>query len=474
MRACTRVILRCHEAGIPLSGSPERPVPLLAVPIDLPPDVVELRSGDVDADGQDELIAVSHKDQGSAPKAVTVTVFHLDQQGSVERQWSANLKNTPLVLDVEAGLWAQGPKGIMQVTEDGIRLAAEARTALSGLGRTTPIFADVFVDIEGDGVPETILSNGRSLRLLSTDGTERGQIPIRGQGELSTRVMGGIKVVAASVSPSWWVDDFNGDGSGDVLVSEGKTLTVYPVTAEGLQPKQTVMLPVDVSPKDRDWTGKKGETKKRAISVWLEDLDGDGLTDFTAQLWVTKGSWMGSEGELVFAKGTGSGFGAPQRMVSENAVVMVRLIDLDGDGDKELAAAEIDFGVGNLTRALVSQKIRVDLVYRMMTDGRYGDVQDLHSVVVPVGSRNRDAADELNSDLTGDGVPDLVTTEGGETIQILKGTGTGFEGKPMATLEVGFDQGEDKLWVGDLTGDGRAEIVVWRPEGRSAKVLQLQ
>ena len=234
------------------------------------------------------------------------------------------------------------------------------------------------------------------------------------------------------------------------------------------------MLPVDVSPKDRDWTGKKGETKKRAISVWLEDLDGDGLTDFTAQLWVTKGSWMGSEGELVFAKGTGSGFEAPQRMVSENAVVMVRLIDLDGDGDKELAAAEIDFGVGNLTRALVSQKIRVDLVYRAMTDGRYGDVQDLHSVVVPVGSRNRDAADELNSDLTGDGVPDLVTTEGGETIQILKGTGTGFEGKPMATLEVGFDQSEDKLWVGDLTGDGRAEIVVWRPEGRSAKILQLQ
>ena len=68
----------------------------------------------------------------------------------------------------------------------------------------------------------------------------------------------------------------------------------------------------------------------------------------------------------------------------------------------------------------------------------------------------------------------MVTTEGGESIQILKGTGTGFEGKPTATLDVGFDQSEDKLWVGDLTGDGRAEIVVWRPEGRSAKVLQLQ
>ena len=448
-------------------------MPLLAVPIDLPPDVVELRSGDVDADGQAELIAVSHEDRGSAPKAVTVTVFHLDQQGSVERQWSAKLENTPLVLDVESGLWAQGPKGIMKVTEDGIQLAAEARTALSGLGRTTPIFADVFVDIEDDGIPETILSNGRSLRIVSTDGTERGQISIRGQGELSTRVMGGIKVVAASVSPSWWVDDFNGDGFGDVLVSEGKTLTVYPFTAEGLQPKRTVMLPVDVSPKDREWTGKKGETKKRAISVWLEDLDGDGQTDFAAQLWVTKGSWMGSEGELVFAQGTGAGFGTPQRMMSDNAVVMVRLLDLDGDGDKELAAAEIDFGVGNLTRALVSQKIRVDLVYRTMANGRYGEAQELHSVAVPVGSRNRDSSDELNSDLTGDGILDMVTTEGGETVQVLRGTGTGFESKPMASLDVGVDQSEDTLWVGDLTGDGRAEIVVWRPDGRTARILRL-
>jgi len=449
-------------------------VPLLVVPIDLPPDVVELRSGDVDADGDEELIAVSTKDQGSAPKSMTVTVIHLDGQASVQSQWSSDLQNQPLVLDVESGLWAQGRKGIMQITADGPVLAAEAKTALSGLGRTTPMFADVFVDIEDDGVPETVLSTGHSLRILSSDGTERGNIPIRGSGELSTRILGGVQVVTSSVSPSWWVDDFNGDGFGDVLLPEGKTLTIHPFTADGLQPKRTVMLPVDVTPKDRDWTGKKGETKKRVVSVWLEDLDGDQLTDFAAQLWVTKGSWMGSEGELVFAKGTGSGFGAPQRMASDEAVVMVRLIDLDGDGDKELAAAEIDFGVGNLTRALISQKIRVDLVYRAMTDGRYGEAQELHSVVVPVGSRNRDPSAELKNDLTGDGIPDMVTTQGGETIHVLKGTGAGFENKPIASLDVGFDQTEDKLWVGDLTGDGRAEIVVWRPETRAAKVLQLQ
>ena len=141
---------------------------------------------------------------------------------------------------------------------------------------------------------------------------------------------------------------------------------------------------------------------------------------------------------------------------------------------RSLAAAEIDFGVGNLTRALVSQKIRVDLVYRTMANGRYGEAQSCTASRYRWGAGTGTRRTSLNSDLTGDGVLDMVTTEGGETVQVLRGTGTGFESKPMASLDVGFDQSEDKLWVGDLTGDGRAEIVVWRPEGRSAKVLQLQ
>jgi len=447
-------------------------VPLIAVPIELPPDVVEVRSGDVDADGRAELIVVSHKDQGRAPEAATVTVVHFNEEASPVRRWSVDLRNRPLVLDVESGLWAQGPEGIMQVTADGVRVAAEARTALRDLGRTTPIFADVFVDIERDGVPETVLADGRSLRVLSTDGTERGQIPLRGQGELSARVMGGVQVVAASVSPNWTVDDFNGDGIQDVMLVEGKTMRVYPFTGEGMQAKETVMLPVDVTPEDKSWTGKKGETKKRAVSVWLEDLDGDGRTDFAAQLWVTKGSWMGSEGELVFARGTGKGFQAPQRMSSDRAVVMVRPLDLDGDGAKELVSAEIDFGVANLTRALLSQKIRVDLVARRVTGEGMGEPLPVHHVAVPVG-RRRDPSSELNSDLTGDGRLDLVTTMGESAVHVLRGTGSGFEDAPVASLDVGFVQGEDSLWVGDLTGDGRAEIVVWRPKRQAAQILRI-
>ena len=42
-------------------------MPLIAVPIDLPPDVVELRAGDVDADGVSDLVAVERLRRPSAP-----------------------------------------------------------------------------------------------------------------------------------------------------------------------------------------------------------------------------------------------------------------------------------------------------------------------------------------------------------------------------------------------------------------------
>jgi hypothetical protein len=108
-----------------------------------------------------------------------------------------------------------------------------------------------------------------------------------------------------------------------------------------------------------------------------------------------------------------------------------------------------------------------------MVDGTYGESADLHSVVVPVGN-DRDPPVKLEHDLTGDGVPDLVTSQGDTSVSVFKGTGGGFESTPLASLELGFVQGEDQMWVGDLTGDGRAEIVVWRSKSREAQVLQLQ
>jgi len=448
-------------------------MPFVPVPLDLPPDVVELRVGDADADGHDELVAISKRRRGAQPDAVSLTVLDCDDSASVIDRWSVDLTNKAMLIDIEEGLWAIGPKGLMALERDGVRTAVEASTALSGLGRTAATFADVFSDVDGDGTAEAVIARAGSVRVLGVDGVERARAQVRSRGELEVRRKGGTQIVASTVSPTWSLNDFDGDGVEDLLLPEGAAMTVISLGKGADGTPKTVRLPLDISPRRDDEKRKKGVAKKRVISVWLEDVDGDGKTDFTAQLWVTKGSWLGSEGEIVFARGTGEGFELAQSLASDRAVLIVRLIDVDGDGDKELTSAEMDFGVGNLTRALLTQKIKVELMVRRMTSGVVGEPETLHSVVVPI-SNDREPPVELERDLTGDGLPDMVTAQGSKEVKVFKGTGSGYDKTPLASLDVGFVQGEDKLWVGDITGDDRADIVVWKARSRSAKVLMLK
>jgi hypothetical protein len=280
------------HAGPP-SFTYEQPMLLFAVPIELPPHVVEVRSGDIDSDGIEELVAIERKAQGTQPETMALTIYELDQQGRIQEQWTADLKSQPLLIDIEADLWAIGPTGLMQITREGLATRVETKTALAGLGRTTPMFADVFVDIEEDGHPEGIIAIGNTIRVLGSDGKERASIPVHSRGELSIRSREGTQVISSSVSPTWNVDDFNGDGIQDLLLPDSRQLTVVRFGADGTHVKQSVQLPIDITQKERGRATNKRETEKRVISVWLEDIDGDQRTDFAAQLWVTEGSWMG-------------------------------------------------------------------------------------------------------------------------------------------------------------------------------------
>ena len=433
--------------------------------------MVELRAGDVDADGTEELVAIERKRRGARPDAVAFTVLDVDNKGAVNDRWSIDVQNRALFVDIESGLWALGGEGLVALERTGARNVVETRTPLAGLGSSTAVMSDVFVDLEDDGTPEAVLAMGRTVRIVGVDGVERAKVNGSSRGELSTRSRVGTQVVTSSVSPIWRVDDFDGDGFRDLLLPEAKWLTVYHLGPEGMRTKKSVQLPVNVSPRRDDGPMKEGQVEKDVQAAWFEDLNGDGKTDFLAQLWVTEGSWLGAVGELLFAPGTGAGFGSVQRMGSDgDAVVSVELLDLDADGTQELVTAQVDFGVGTLARALVSKQVKVEMYVRKLQGARFSAATPLYSMVLPVGN-DRDPALNFSEDLTGDGLPDLVTNAGDTAVHLFPGDGSGFAETPIASLEVGFRNGESKLWVGDLTGDGRAEIVVWKIRTKQAQLL---
>ncbi|MDP6934746.1 MAG: hypothetical protein QGG40_17630, partial [Myxococcota bacterium] len=386
-------------------------MPLVAIPIEFPADVVELRAGDVDGDDIDELLLIQRQRQGTRPDSVSFTIMNLDTSGTVEDRWSLDLGNRALFVDIESGLWGLAGDGVVRLDRHGIGTVLPTNTALADMGASTPTLADVFDDIEGDGTPEVVVALGPNARVISVDGTERANVTAPSRGELELRTRVGSQLVTSSVSPSWQLDDFDGDGVKDLLLPDGATLTVFRLGGEDLPDQLDVALPLSVAPRRPDGAHEEGRVDRDVQRAWLEDIDGDGRTDFLAQLWVTEGSWLDAEGELFFARGTGQGFAQSERIESDEAILVVQLVDLDGDDDRDLVTAQVDFGVGNLARALLSREVRIDLYLHEMKNGSLQTPVSLQEVLVPVG-HDRDPAMDFTEDLTGDGLPDLVSNDG--------------------------------------------------------------
>ncbi|MEC8422808.1 MAG: hypothetical protein VX000_03460 [Myxococcota bacterium] len=71
-------------------------MPLIAIPLALPADVVAVHAGDLDADGRDELVLVSQSHAAQSVDPVALTVIDLDGAGREERRTTLALGTTPL------------------------------------------------------------------------------------------------------------------------------------------------------------------------------------------------------------------------------------------------------------------------------------------------------------------------------------------------------------------------------------------
>ncbi len=445
-------------------------MPLVAVPLDLPPDVVEVRAGDVDADGRAELVWVSRVPAASGPDGVRLTVHHIDEEGRLAGTDTLDLGREPLLWDVEGGLWGVAGTGPVAVEAGGLRPLADVTTVLSALGPTTPAAADVVTDLDGDGVPEVLFHTRGQLRAISVDGTDRGGVRATASGELGGRDRSGGRTQLVGVSwPAVVLEDFDGDGIRDVLLPDGATLRVH-LTGDQLGARtRSVRLPLDLDP-DRD-PAARGAQRKELARSWFRDVDADGRVDLVTMHWVVDGSWFGSRAEITLYRNTGDGFGAGTAVTTPSSPVETRLLDLDGDGDLDLLVPQVDTGLGNLARAMLARRVQVDALVHDLDGGRFAaEARSLRTLSVPVDDPDALAV-KLDGDIDGDGFLDAVLLDGEAPLAVHRGGAAGIAEDPWATLAVPRPPGEAPLFVHDLTGDGRAEVVVWGPRSRRATLV---
>ncbi len=448
-------------------------MPLSLQTVDLPADTRELRAGDVDGDGRAELIAVSRTPRPGAPDTVRLTLLHFAADGALAGRREVDLGSRPALWDVNGGLWTVDKDGLARIDPEAGTTTRVAKfpTALAGLGPTTPAWSPLAHDLDGDGAAELVAWSAGRYLAFRADGTPLGSVPAPAEGALGLDwETGGARASATLTPPPLAVSDLDGDGRQDLLLPAGAKLAAY-FTGDTVGARAaTLALPLDLEPPEED--PKPGETRRRITAVWIVDIDGDGRTDLGVQRIVLSGSWWGATAELLWAKGRGDGFGALATLPVNAAAFGVELLDLDGDGDRDFLAPVVDVGIGAVARALLARSARVDLSLFRMDQGTFAAPQVQRVFAFPLEQPDRFQA-SFDGDVDGDGRIDLVTNDGEDRVRVYRGSATGLEATAAWDSPVRVPVADESIFVHDLTGDGRAEIVVWGPRERAATVLRL-
>lgn len=284
-------------------------------------------------------------------------------------------------------------------------------------------------DLDGDGKPDLAVAN----YTLSTVSVFRNT-SISGTISFDTKVdfttaAGPFKVA---------IGDLEGDGKPDLAVANWSSNTVSVLKNTSIS--GTISFAAKV-----DYTAGDGPR-----SIAIGDLDGNGMPDLAVtNLWDHTVSVFGN----TSMSGTIS-FAAKLDYTTGPSAESVVIGDLDGDGKSDLATAK----AGNTVSVFRNTSISGAISFTPYVDYLAGT--DHRSIAI--------------GDLDGDGKPDLAAANSSSNLLVLKNTSV--SGTVSFFADAGYSTGTDprSVAIGDLDGDGKADLAVANFNSNTVSVFRNQ
>lgn len=209
-------------------------------------------------------------------------------------------------------------------------------------------------------------------------------------------------------------------------------------------------------------------TTRRVVAI--EDFDGDERIDLLIESQHRSGV-LDRKTSLDLHLGHGGSSGVswsvqPTTSIgAEGPLGDLRVVDIDGDGRRDVAAGSIDFGIGTLVSALLTGSVDIDvLFFRLGEDGHYPEQ--------PSATREAEIEFDLSkgqasipvvllADTDGDGDRDLVVREEQDELRVYPADGSGdlFADSPQKAA-VPLPNNGQLVARADLNGDARDDLLV--------------
>ena len=334
--------------------------------------------------------------------------------------------------------------------------------------------SDFIRDLNGDGLDDIIISDFDQVELFiaQTDGRyHRQSLPIKPQVRLYND---GVRYTQSKIYSA----DINLDGKPDIVrIGEGE-LEVYRQEESGHFDPIAKYSSVRLAISGLDWWSKRdayGEQLDQSDLIYrkveqLKDINNDGLIDMVVRYTKSSGVldrvndyeiYLGEniKGQLTFPK-------KPNSVIrADGTLTGLEFIDIDGDNKDEVLVAGFDIGLSQIIGALISGNIDQDVyLFKMDENSQFSDDANISKEVelsFSLTSGQSGSPVVKLADINGDGLQDLLLSDGDDTLQIFLGSKSDrLFVKRSEKIRVQLPQDGGMVTSEDLNGDGKEDLMI--------------